>query len=72
MPLWTSTGFLLALAALSKKWILLIDIISSPVILDDVPQVMLTVIKQQPDFSVCVREEDLDKKWDFQPHISEL
>ena len=55
-----------------QKWILLIDIISSPVILDDVPQVMLTVIKQQPDFSVCVREEDLDKKWDFQPHISEL
>ena len=33
----------------------------SPVILDDVPQVMLTVIKQQPNFSVCVGKEHLDK-----------
>ena len=31
----------------------------SPVILDDVPQVMLTVIKQQPDFSVCVGKKHL-------------
>ena len=31
----------------------------SPVILDDVPQVMLTVIKQQPDFTVCVGKKHL-------------
>lgn len=66
MPLWTNTGFLFALAALqndngepSNQSSSVHYSIVAPVILDDVPQVMFTVIEKQPNLAVCVRQEYL-------------